>query len=177
MARNLYDDDETPDYDDFLIGDTPPDNSPEVNAWLSEELEATDELGITTHAGATYLVPGYLNGGYDNRESMRLCEIGEIVWYQAEEHKVVETYPDYCGGHSYGLVSLVTGIHTVANINLQGWGAKTREEWSWVWDEINYEQLYPKPRDCPDVSLRSFLRDTSFRIKEAVKLIMEQLSI
>jgi hypothetical protein len=167
MARDPDDDD---DGDDDCERKVPPSLA---------NFDFSDPLGLRQYAGyvgAMYPEPGYFNGGYDERKDMRLCEIGEIVWYQAEEHEVVETYPDYCGGHSYGLVSRVTGIHTVANINLQGWGAKTREEWSWVWDEINYEQLYPKPRDCPDASLRSFLRDSIFRIKEAVKLIMEHLS-
>jgi hypothetical protein len=175
VARDPYDDSETPDYDDSLVGDTTPDNSPEAVDWLSGGCEVLDETGITAHEGATYLVPGYLNGGFDNRKAMRLCEMGEIVWYQAEEHEVVEVYPDYCGGHSYGLVSLVTGIAVVTSINVQGWGARTRGEWALEYD-FQYEQVYPKSRDCPNVSLRSFFRDTVFRIKAMVKLQLESLS-
>jgi hypothetical protein len=146
----------------------PPDNSPEAIAWLSEDIEPFDELGIKSHVGATYVVPSYLTGGFDNRKAMRLYEIGEIVWFQTQEHEVVATYPDYCGGHSYGLVSLATGVATVTSMNVQGWGARTREEWELV-SGLEYEQVYPKLAECPGVSLQSFLRDMIFRMMAAVR--------
>jgi hypothetical protein len=44
------DDDETPDYNDFLVGDTTPDDSPEAIAFLQEEIETPEDwLTVTLH--------------------------------------------------------------------------------------------------------------------------------
>jgi hypothetical protein len=104
MARDPddYDDDyERKDFDDFWLetpDSVPVSYTPEeiehrkVSPWLAN-LDFSDVLGLRQYAGfvgAMYPVPGYFNGGYDDQYTMRLCEIGEIVWYQAEEHEVVE---------------------------------------------------------------------------------------
>jgi hypothetical protein len=145
----------------------------ELDEWLSEEIEMTDWLGINAFLGATYLPAPHLRGELDNREAMRVGKMGEIVWYQAEEHMIVTVYPDYSAGHSYGLVSMTTGIPTVAHKNAQGWGCKTREEWELVHD-LQSVQLYPKPAVFPEEGRFAFLRDLGSRLIDIVADVVKR---
>ena len=50
MDNNYFNDEETSDYNDFLVGDTTPDTSAEAIAFLQEEIETpADWLTVTLH--------------------------------------------------------------------------------------------------------------------------------